>query len=102
MFDRVVLRTIGRIVRDSNGDFNSVHEPLKIFLEDVVTVVVAATTITEEKDLAGIGIGSHAVSTPPVEEAVTGEFAGVMAATQRDVAHVTTEIEKTMGDDHTV
>ena len=99
VFDRVVLGTIRRIVRDSNGDLDSVHEALKVFLEDVMTVVVAATAIAKEKDLAGIGIGPLAVSTPPAIEAVAGEFTGVVAQSQSHMPHVASDIVKTMGDD---
>ena len=77
VFDRVVCGTRGRIVRDSNGDFDSVHKSLKVFLKDVMPIVVAAPTVAEEKDFAGIRVGPLAVPTPPTKEAVAGEFAGV-------------------------
>ena len=86
-------------MRDSNGDIDSVHKPLKVFLEDVMTVVVAAATVAQEQYFGGVRIGALSVPTPPAKEAVAGEFAGVMVASQRDVTHVSSQIIETMGND---
>ena len=83
MFDRVVLRAMRRVVGHANRDAEPIDQPLQVFLEDVMSRVVAASAVAQEQNRLGPGVGPDAVSSPPQLEAVARELAGVVTGGER-------------------
>ena len=85
MFDRIVLRAVGRIVGDAQFDLQVVRQSLQVFLEQVVCGAVASAAIAQDQQARRGGVSRAAVLLPPLGEAVAAEFAGVVAGVQVDV-----------------
>ena len=79
MFDRVVLRAIGRIVGHANRNAERVDQPLQILFEDVMPAIVAAAAVAQQQDRRGPRIGPRAVPLPPQAKTVASELARVVA-----------------------
>ena len=101
VFDGIVLGTVGWIV--SNAYFNPdfIGQRLQVLLEQVVTGTVATAAIAQDKNGGGVGVKLAAVGIPPVAKAITGEFTGVMAVAQVDVAHIELQVIEAVGKNST-
>ena len=62
---------------------------------------VAAAAIAQHQQFLGLGIVGPALLVPPRCQAVTGQFAGVVAGVEVDEALVLPHIVETVGDHHT-
>jgi len=99
VFDGVVLGTIGWVMGDADFDPQFIGESLEISLEEMMTGTVTAATVTKHQDGSGIGVFVVAIGIPPVAETIAGEFTGVVADTELDVANVEIQIVEIVGDD---
>ena len=102
MLNRVVLGTVRRIVSDSDRNLDLVDQALQVFLEDVVAIAVAPSTIAEQENLLGVRVRTLAVPTPSGVKTVAGEFAGVVAQAEGHVPDIPPQIVEPVWDHHPV
>ena len=100
VFNRVVLRAISRVMGDTDRNLDPVDEALQVFFEDIVPGVVAPSAIAQQQNRLRVGVGVLAVPLPPQLQAVAGQFAGVMAEAERDVAEIPFEVIQAVRDHH--
>lgn len=79
VLDRVVLRTVWRIVGDADFSADAIRQLLQVVFENVPVGGVAAAAIAEHQDAGGARISGLAEAVPPVGHAVAGEPTGVVA-----------------------
>ena len=77
-FNRIVLRTITRVVRHPNFHANLVGQQLQIMLEDIGVRGVAAATIAQPQDRGRLRITLLANAVPIPAKAVARKLAGVV------------------------
>ena len=92
MFDRIVLRAVGRIVGDAQFDLQAVRQSLQVFLEQVVRGAVASAAIAQDQQARRGGVSRATVRLPPQSEAVAAEFARVVAGVQVEVGVLARQI----------
>ncbi len=85
MFERIVLRAVGRIVGEVPCDLQAVRQSLQVFLEQVVCGAVASAALAQDQQARRGGVSRAAVLLSPQSEAVAAEFAGVVAGVQVEV-----------------
>jgi hypothetical protein len=85
MFDRIVLRAVGRIVGHAQFQLQTVGQPLQVFLEQVLRGAVAATAVAQDQQALCRRMGGATVLFPPLGDAVAAEFSRVVAGVQVDV-----------------
>src|SRR6266446_4416145 len=99
MLDRIVFGGIGGIMGHANLQAHAVAEALEVLLEQVLGSAVAAAAIAKQQQGFGLGPGGVSLGGPPLENAVTGKFAGVIADAEVDVAPIAFEIVQSVRDD---
>src|SRR5919106_2826435 len=68
-------------------------------LKDMVARIVASSAITQHQDRCRLGIVTTAIVIPPVAEAVTGKFTGIMARSQLNIADIESPIIEALRND---
>ena len=84
---------------DADFDADFIGQGLEILFEKVVPGTVASTAITQHQNGGSLRVVPLPVGIPPVAKAVTGEFAGIMAGSQVQVADIALHIVEPMRDD---
>ena len=77
----------------------SCDELFEVGFEQIGARAVAPAPIAQEQQRIGIRIEGLPVGLPPLAEAVTGEFTGIMARPQGDIALIPLHIINAMRDD---
>ena len=98
MLDRIVLGAVRRIVGHPQLQLQTVRQLLQVFLEQVLRGTVAATTVAQNQQALGLGIGRMAMLLPPRRNAVAAQFPGVVAGVQVDVGVLTAQVVDAVGD----
>ncbi len=57
---------------------------------------MASTTVTENQDRGGVRVVVDAIGGPPMTEAITRKFTGIMTGTQWDIADIEVPVITTM------
>lgn len=96
VLNRIVLGTIGRIVRDTDFQSDPVGQGLQVLLEERRLRGVAATAITQDQQLVRMGIRTAALGFPPMGQAITGKFGGVAARAKIDMGFIAVNIVDAM------
>ena len=78
VFNRVVLRAMRRIMRYTNRNVDPVDQSLQVFLENVMTTVIASSAVAQQQNRLGVGVRPLAVPLPPHAEAVASELTRVV------------------------
>ena len=99
MFDRVVFRAIGRVMRHANRNLDLVDQALQILLENIMSHVVAAASVAQQQDRLCPRVGGLSIAPPPQQNTVASEFARVVAEAQGDMAEVAFAIVQTVRND---
>jgi hypothetical protein len=81
-FDRIELRTIGRIMRHPDGNSQLVDETLEVFLEQVLATTVTATAVAQQQDRRGLWVKALTIALPKQTETITGKLGRVATAPQ--------------------
>ena len=74
-------------------------ELFEVGFEQIRPCAIAPTSITQEQQRIGIRIQGLPVGLPPLAEAITGEFTGIMARPQCYIAVIPLQIIKAMWND---
>jgi len=98
VLNRVVLRAVRRVMGHANLDAHPVRQLLEVFLEEIDGRAVAPAAIAQNQQFLGLGVVGLAFLVPPRRDAVTGQFAGVVAGIEVDEALVLPHIVETVGD----
>ena len=98
MLNRIVLRAVRRVVGHADLDAQPAGQLLEVFLEQIHGRAVAAAAIAQHQQFLGLGIVGPALLVPPRCQAVTGQFAGVVAGVEVDEALVLPHIVETVGN----
>ena len=85
VFDRVMLGTVRWIVGHPNFQPPPIGQPLQVFLEQILRGAVAAATVPKHEQPFRLGMRRSARLLPPQRQAVTTQFAGVVARVEVDV-----------------
>jgi hypothetical protein len=88
MFDRVVLGAIGRVMGDADFNADLVGQGLQVLFEQVMSGIVTATAITLEQDRGGTGEARFPVGVPPMAQAITHKFTGIVAGADLNVTDI--------------
>ena len=88
MFYRIVFRCVRRIMRDTDFDIQFVRQLPQIFLEDIVTGVIAPSAVAEQQHGIRFRIFGFSVLRPPPANTGASELGGVMTCSQRNVADI--------------
>ena len=88
VLDRVVLRTVGRILRHPDFQAHLIREGLQRLLEHMPIGGVAAPAIAQQQQAVGVGKVLMAMLAPPVGDAIAAEFTGVVTGVEVDIPFV--------------
>ena len=101
MFNGVELGAVGRIMGYADFHADLVGEGLQILLEQEMSGIVTAAAITLDQDRGSMGEVWLPVGAPPMAQAITHKFAGVMAGANLNVPDILFFVIQTMWDDDT-
>ena len=99
-FNRIVLRTITRVVRHPNFHANLVGQQLQIMLEDIGVRGVAAATIAQPQDRGRLRITLLANAVPIPAKAVARKLAGVVGQAEVNMPAVADPIVNAVRNQH--
>ena len=102
MFNGVVFGQIGRVVCDPNFTPNFIHQTLEVALEEVLARVVAAAPVTQDQDRSRLRVVELPLVVPPIAEAITGKFAGILANAEVEITRVPAKVVDRVRNDDAV
>jgi hypothetical protein len=92
MFDRVVFRAVGRVVRDADLDADAVRQSLQILFEQILRRAVAASAVAFDHEAFGLRMGRAALLFPPQSDAVAAQLGGVVRRVEMDPGPVPRDV----------
>ena len=99
MLDGIPLRRPGRVVADSYLQVESVAKILlQLLFPQSIAIAVAAATVSQNKDLLGLGIGMRTDLLPPFADGVDSELRGVAGGSHADKALIAAGIIDAIGN----
>ena len=101
MFNGVELGAVGRIMGYADFHADLVGEGLQVSLEQEMPGIVTAAAITLDQDRGGTGEVRLSIVVPPMAQAITHKFAGVVAGADLNVPDILFFVMQTMRDDDT-
>ena len=92
MLNRIVLRTVGRIVRDTHLQPAFRREGCERDFEKRRTRTVTAATIAQHQERRGLRTVRTALRLPPLAQTIDGKFCRVVTGPQIDVPLIALEV----------
>jgi len=99
--NRIVLRTVRRIVGYSDFDTDRIAQLLQVMLENVFSRRVVSATIADNQYRCCVGVTMLADPVPVRAETVAGKFAHIARKPEVDMPPVGNAIIDPMGNDNT-
>lgn len=100
MVNGIVFGGVRGVVSNAEFDADLIGEVLQVCLEEIMVGVVATAPITQDQERSGLRIVILPLVIPPIPQTVAGEFAGIFAYSQIDVAGVVADIINPMWNNH--
>ena len=100
MLNGIVLRRVSWIMRHPYLQARLLRKPCEFCFEEVGACTMASTPITQEQERAGVRIVCLTLCMPPLTQAVTRKFTGIVARPQVDIPMILLQIINAMWDDH--
>jgi hypothetical protein len=96
----IVLRRVGWIMRHPYLQASLLRKPFECRFEEAGAYTMASSPITQEQQRAGVRIVCLTLCMPPLTQAVTRKFTGIVARPQVDIPMILLQIINAMWDDH--